>query len=473
MVVDRQDFIGVESRWLSPRLTSRVFWDLAIWMSSFGLFVGVAFPFVATILGVPPRITLRPDFFAGALFAGVIVGSVNFGLVRLVVGARLHLLSRRMEYVSTTLRDTTFAADSISCSPDTCQLSVDSKDELGDVAQSFNRLLDSLHSSWTTEAAIRSVAGSVAGHLALDELVITILDQYIARASASAGAVIVERDGVLSVAAQRSLVGDIIGDTRVLQDALRSPAITSIAVLSGVAIDAIVVSFVPRGVLVIPLWFGGQALGAVVLAFANNVDPGVARLLEGFQPSTSVALNNALMYERFQRLAALDPLTDVYNRRFGLNRLNEEFVRSTRTGSPLGILSLDIDHFKDVNDTYGHLAGDRILRSAASIMRSSVRAGDVVIRTGGEEFTVVIPGAGFNDVRSLGERIRRSIQLERVDIGSDEISVTVSIGGLSYYGTELRDPEELLAKADQCMYASKQSGRNKLTMIHTHELVSD
>ncbi|WP_298211488.1 diguanylate cyclase [Ferrimicrobium sp.] len=442
-------------------------------MAVFGLLIGVAFPFAVTLFGVPSHISLRPDFFAGALFAGVVVGLVNFGLVRLVVGKRLQQLSRRMEYVSTALRDTPFAADASSCSPDACRLNVDSKDELGDVAQSFNRLLESLNSSWTTEAAIRSVAGSVAGHLDFDELVITILDQYAARTGAAAGAVIVERDGMLSVASQRSLVGDVIGDARVLQEALRSPAITAMTIPPGVAVDSVIVSFVPRGILVIPLWFGGQALGAVVLAFSSNVDPAAIRLLEGFQPSTSVALNNALMYERFQRLAALDPLTDVYNRRFGLNRLNEEFARSTRTGSPLGILSLDIDHFKGVNDTYGHLAGDRVLRSVTSIMRSCVRAGDIVIRTGGEEFTVVIPGAGYNDVKALGERIRRTIQLERVDIGGSEISVTVSLGGLSYYGTEIRDPEELLVKADQSMYASKQSGRNQLTMSRVHELAGD
>ena len=90
----------------------------------------------------------------------------------------------------------------------------------------------------------------------------------------------------------------------------------------------------------------------------------------------------------------MDPLTDAYNRRFGLARLREEFSRAVRAENPLGILMLDLDHFKAINDTYGHLVGDRVLRAVATACRRVVREGDILIRYGGEEFLVLLPGAG-------------------------------------------------------------------------------
>ncbi len=452
------------ARWQPPRLTSKVFWDLAIWMAGFGLLVGVIFPFAVIVLGVQPTIALRAKFFAGALVAGVTVGLVNFTITRVVVGARLHQLSARMQYVGATLQQATFSGDWSKCSPEACQLLVDSNDELGDAAGSFNRLLESLAASREIELAIKSVGDSLTGHLAFDELVSTVLDQYMTHAMAGAGAVVVERDGKLSVDAQRNFIGDLLADQRALQQALRKRSITSVEIPGDLTVDGVVISFRPREVLVVPAWFGGQPLGGVILAFSENIHPNTSRLLEAFQASTAVALNNALTHERFQRLATLDPLTEAYNRRFGLNRLNEEFSRSTRTGVPLGVLSLDLDHFKRINDTYGHLAGDKVLRSVARDMFSSMRSGDILVRTGGEEFLLLLPGAGHNDVATLGERIRRATEMNKIDVGVAEVTVTISLGALSYYGVGAQDPEELLSKADQAMYVSKESGRNRLTV---------
>lgn len=460
-----------KGRWSLPRITSRVFWDLAIWMTGFGLLIGIVFPFAVMALGVPAPIALRPSFFFGTVVSGAVVGVVNFAIARLVVGARLRQIAQRMRYVGAALQRATLSGDWSKCSPEACRLEVDSKDELGDASRAFNSLLESLASSQATEVAINSVTGSFTEHLAFDELVNTILDQYMTQSGASAGAVLVARDGMLSVASRRNIVGDALEDASLLQQALRTRSITSVKVPSDLAIDAVAVSFRPREVLVVPAWLSGQALGAIVLAFSEEVRLETTRLLEAFQASTSVALNNALTHERFQRLAALDPLTDAYNRRFGLSRLNEEFARSMRNGAPLGMLSFDIDHFKRVNDGYGHLAGDRVLRSVTSAIRAALRDGDILIRTGGEEFLVLAPGAGFSDVETLGERIRRIAELTTIDIGTAEITTTISVGGVAYYGRDAHDPETLLAQVDEAMYASKQSGRNRLTMARIRELI--
>ncbi|MHB8191026.1 MAG: sensor domain-containing diguanylate cyclase [Ferrimicrobium sp.] len=460
---------AARSHWSPPRLTSKVFIDLALWMIGFGLLVGIVFPPAVIALGVPPATALSPLFYTGTIGAGIIVGLANFTIAHRVVGSRMRELSSRMVYVGESLQEATQSGDPSNCSPEHCQIVVDSNDEIGDAARAFNGLLDSLTKAQKLEHAVASVTRSFTEHLGFDELMDTVLDQYLHESGASAGAVLVARDGLLSVGSSRNISRAGLEDTSLLNQALRTRSITSVKIPDDLVIEAMAVSFRPREVLVIPAWLSGQALGAIVLAFAEPVTTDILHLLTTFQASTSVAINNALTHERFQRLAALDPLTDAYNRRFGLNRLAEEFGRTLRTSVPLGLLTFDIDHFKQVNDTHGHLAGDRVLRVVANAVRLALRDGDVLIRTGGEEFVVLLPGAGFNDVEAVGEALRRAIELTSTDVGTADISVTISLGGLAYYGSDATGPEELLAKVDEVMYLSKQSGRNRLTMVRSRD----
>jgi len=136
-----------------------------------------------------------------------------------------------------------------------------------------------------------------------------------------------------------------------------------------------------------------------------------------------------LNHEDLQRVSALDPLTGVYNRRFGLQRLTEEFGRSIRSSDPLGVLMLDLDHFKAVNDTYGHVVGDRVLQTVVFAVRQVLREGDVLMRYGGEEFVIVLPGAGRDDLVQMAERVRRAVSEAEIIEAGQRIPVTVSIGG--------------------------------------------
>ncbi len=171
-----------------------------------------------------------------------------------------------------------------------------------------------------------------------------------------------------------------------------------------------------------------------------------------------------LAHDRLQRLAALDPLTGVFNRRFGLGRLHEEFERSIRSSIPLGLLMLDIDHFKSVNDTYGHQVGDRILKSVASIIRSILREGDILVRYGGEEFLAILPAASSEDLRLIGERIRRATEESAHPEGDQTIRVTISIGGAAYPNQNVEKESSLLQLADDSLYKAKETGRNKVVV---------
>ena len=447
-----------------PRLTSKVFTDLAVWMTGFGFAIGVAFPPVLVGLGVPAEHVLRPRFFAATVTAGLFVGGVNFLLARAVVGRRIAQLSDRMRRVAGVLEEASFSGDWSRCSPATCELAIDSEDELGDAAVSFNHLLEALARSRRIEEALGGYSQTLASHLELDALADAALAGVLDHAGAVAGALLVVRDGELEVTASHRLDGTGLVSSSLVALAMRSARIELTDLTHDLVIDAAAVTFRPATVAVVPIRFKDVPVGAFVLAYASPPVPERIRLLGALRDPTGVALNNALAHERFQRLAAVDPLTGAFNRRFGFGRLNEEFSRSIRSSAPLGLLAFDLDHFKAVNDTYGHLVGDQVLREVTNAVRTALRDGDVLIRSGGEEFLVLLPGAGARDVEHIGARLRGCISAVGVPTAEGEVTITVSLGGVSFPSTEAFRAEDLLEKADQAVYRSKEQGRDRLSM---------
>ena len=441
-----------------------MFADLAIWMVGFGVLIGLVFPIAIVGFGVPSTYTLRPAFFAATLTAGVVVGAVNFAIARSVVGVRVRSLSDRMGYVGDVLREATYSGDWGRCSPEHCQLPVDSEDALGDVAASFNQLLDVLAASRAVEDALSGFTRRLASHLDVSELAEATLAGFVANAGAEAGALCLVRDGELTADATLRLDAAHLCDNPTLLDAIRRPGRVLVEVPEGLRIDATLVSFRPAAVALLPVLFKATPIAVVVLAFREDPAPETLRLLEHLRDASGVALNNALAYERFQHLAAVDPLTGVYNRRFGLGRLKEEWGRAIRSETPLGLLAFDLDHFKSVNDTYGHLTGDRVLRDVTAAARLVLRDGDVLIRTGGEEFLAVLPGAGPEDTRGIGERIRRATEAVEVHVDGGVVRPTVSIGAAVFPAVTVASPEQLTELADEALYAAKRSGRNRLMM---------
>ncbi|MBK8167604.1 MAG: diguanylate cyclase [bacterium] len=164
---------------------------------------------------------------------------------------------------------------------------------------------------------------------------------------------------------------------------------------------------------------------------------------------------------KLESLAMEDQLTGLPNRRAGLEFLDETWSRATRTGESMLVMLLDIDHFKKVNDTWGHDAGDVVLQRTATAMRGAVRDYDKVSRYGGEEFLVVCPGADVQFAHDIGNRIRESVEKNRIESAVFTGSVTISIG-VSVRGPEHQSTRELLREADEALYAAKDAGRNKV-----------
>jgi two-component system, cell cycle response regulator len=167
--------------------------------------------------------------------------------------------------------------------------------------------------------------------------------------------------------------------------------------------------------------------------------------------------------------ATHDPLTGVWNRGAILEALEKEVWRSRREGLSLGFLIADLDHFKSVNDTYGHPAGDSVLREATRRMATDVRPYDAVGRYGGEEFLILLPGCSGEETRGKAERLREIISNEPIATSAGNLNVTMSIGGVATGDWPSDSSNQLLQMADSALYRAKREGRNRTVMAGAEE----
>jgi diguanylate cyclase (GGDEF)-like protein len=436
--------------------------DLRLWMLGFGLLIGVAFPFVVIALGVPRDVALRPAFFAATLVAGLMLAEFNHLLARTVVGVRLRSLASGMQRVEESLGNASDTGDWAGCDPSTCSVPVDSTDELGEVAASFNHLVAGLSTSNQVSDGIKSLSKALAAHLELGALAEGMLLELSIRTGCDAAGLLVVNNGRVEVAGAHGIrdAEQLVSAETVLT-ALRTAQRSVLHLPADVVVSGSLVDFIPQEVQILPVLHGVVPVGVLVVAFAQPSSPEAGAVLNATLPGLAVAFNNALNHEDLQRVAALDPLTGVYNRRFGLQRLAEEFARSIRSGDPLGTLLFDLDHFKAVNDTYGHLVGDRVLQAVVGAARRVLRDGDVLLRYGGEEFLIVLPGAGHSDLVQMAERVRRAVAETDIIESGQRIPVTVSVGGSGLPSDNATNAKDLIALADAALYASKESGRDR------------
>ncbi|MDR2552062.1 MAG: sensor domain-containing diguanylate cyclase [Treponema sp.] len=182
--------------------------------------------------------------------------------------------------------------------------------------------------------------------------------------------------------------------------------------------------------------------------------------LEQIMSFLSQAIQNHLHYEDSVR----DVKTGLFNHGYFMNRLNEEVARTKREAEVSSLLVMDVDNFKKFNDTYGHLAGDRILESLASTIKQSVRTEDIPSRFGGEEFTILLPNTPRQIAWLVAERLRDAVASMKVSWESPLPQVTISLGVVSFDNRTNASPDEIIKRADEALYQSKENGRNRTTV---------
>jgi len=167
---------------------------------------------------------------------------------------------------------------------------------------------------------------------------------------------------------------------------------------------------------------------------------------------------------RLREMAVIDELTQVHNRRFFERRVDYELERVGRYGIPVSLLIFDIDHFKSVNDTYGHPVGDEVLRTLSALAKRAVRKVDLVARIGGEEFAVLMPHTEPVGAMQVADRLRQTVAEQALETGQGVVQVTISIGVISVPGGWSGDRAEFITSADNALYDAKRSGRNRVVL---------
>jgi two-component system, cell cycle response regulator len=183
----------------------------------------------------------------------------------------------------------------------------------------------------------------------------------------------------------------------------------------------------------------------------------VAAIRRGHALETSQADNR-----RLEELATTDPLTRVLNRRALAERLGVEMDRARRFSAQLSVLLVDVDYFKQVNDSAGHLAGDEVLRQIAGLLAEAVRSVDIVARYGGEEFVLILPETGPEGAKVFGERVCDRIAAHEFEALGRNIRLTVSVGLATFPTPQTASADDFLARADEALYRAKAEGRNQV-----------
>lgn len=245
--------------------------------------------------------------------------------------------------------------------------------------------------------------------------------------------------------------------------------------LAGLAAEhAFLFEDAPAGVAsvaLLPLLHHGQCIGSLNLGSRDArrfVAGSSTDFLERLAALVAVCLDSALATERLKLAGLTDILTGVHNRRYFESRCLEAVMAARRTAEPLVCMFLDVDRFKQLNDTRGHQAGDEVLRYVAKLIKVQLRGSDVVARYGGEEFVVLLPATAQPVGMEIAERIRRIVAAQSIPVkGQEEVKVTVSIG-VSMLGTDAPEADaaqlaaDMIARADQAVYVAKEAGRNRV-----------
>jgi diguanylate cyclase (GGDEF)-like protein len=219
-----------------------------------------------------------------------------------------------------------------------------------------------------------------------------------------------------------------------------------------------------KSMIAIPLIEDKNITG--ILKFFSNT-PGTfenedARILNYLGDLCTTAVQNALLYIKTTELATRDGLTGLYIRRYFIARLEEEISRVKELNEPFTYLMIDIDHFKDCNDTHGHMFGDKVLKLLGEFLRDDLRDVDIIGRYGGEEFAIILPNTPINGAKFVAERLRQSFEKLKINVNENEtIRLTLSIGGIEY--RKEHKLTEIINKADKALYYSKENGRNKVS----------
>lgn len=437
------------TRWQLPVLTGSATADVLLYSAVVGTGVGLGFPHVLVSTGFAPEVATSGRIRVLCIVAGLLVAAANALLARLVIGSRLTRLAGAMRTVRTSIEHSVVTG-SVELCRDGCHVAVDSADEIGAVAADFNALVDAVGRSHAAQRDLADVTRAVTSGLDADDLCRTGLAELRARSGVSGAALVVATDG----------------DRRVFTDGWVPTELLSACegYLNGAdAAQRAAVDVARRGWCCTPLTAQDAPLGVLVLP-DDSRDAGQRRLVEVFAATLTMSLSNALAHERLTAQSRVDELTGLLNRRAGLHALAEQLGTGGTQPPAVAVAMIDLDHFKAVNDAHGHLVGDRLLAHVAATCRRALRADDLLIRYGGEEFVAVLPGQDARAAGAAADRLRATVGSSPLRLrDGTTVHATVSVGvAVPGPGPDGDPIGRLLNEADAALYRAKALGRDRV-----------
>jgi diguanylate cyclase (GGDEF)-like protein len=218
-----------------------------------------------------------------------------------------------------------------------------------------------------------------------------------------------------------------------------------------------------------PMCYKDKPRGVLLLGSIKPYDHDEISHIEHLVAQLSIALDNALIHKEIEKLSVTDPLTGVFNRRRFVEAAEDEFRSAMRYKYNLGIVMLDVDDFKSINDTYGHHQGDIVLTELSRLIKEKTRTTDVWARYGGEEFVGLMTHSSVEGMYILAEKLRKSVE-EHEFPGLKGRKVTISLGVGCFPSEGVNDLEDLMKVADDNLYKAKRSGKNKVVMMNVEKL---
>jgi two-component system, cell cycle response regulator len=320
--------------------------------------------------------------------------------------------------------------------------------DVADVVAAAGRLVAAVQRSHALEAAVHELFEAMSSHLRLDYLSCEALYRVIDHTGASGGAVVLIGDGPPDVVASVEFE---------VEDDRLAALMHSAAIAPGPCqMD------VPERIVAVPFVGDSGPLGAVFLLGAE-LDSELRRLLALLARALGFAVSNAIAHAAVETQAAVDPLTGCSNRRAGLEALAQAARVAGHGGPTVSTLMIDLDHFKRINDSFGHQVGDDVLRATGATISATMRDRDIVMRYGGEEFLVAVAGADQQTVLAIAERISANIRALEISDGSGgTIALTTSVGIATWAPSDTL--ESMIARADRALYAAKAAGRDRCVL---------
>ncbi len=433
-------------------------------MQGVGVLIGLSFPYFLVWYGFPEQQVMHWNFFIMSQVAGQMVGLLSFVLISTVIRPHLKLLSHKMQDIAQGLEEKEFDSHVARFDEDLCKIEVVSNDEIGVSAQAYNQMLHALMQAHEVQRFFNEFTQLMSENLDVNILADKTLTLLVQSTNFDGGAILVSQKGVLHLVSSTGILNaDSLAEHAAIKKCINTGKPIRILLPSNIDLDGVLAQFNPSEVFLEPITFKGVNLGVLIAATGANIaDQRTEQLSRLFSSSIGLAINNALTHSKYQTLAAVDSLTGIYNRRFGMGRLKEDFALAVREHSNLTVAMIDIDHFKLVNDNYGHLIGDKAIVLTSKIIKNALREGDIAVRYGGEEFLIILHGASSENAMSICERIRHQVRDTVLMEGQQQIDLRVSIGLCAYPEQVVDNEVSLIDLADKALYTAKQSGRDKV-----------